>query len=374
VGSGKGKSHFGKGEIVLTTIFATVIVLGILVFVHELGHFLLAKKLGVGVLKFSLGFGPKLIGKKIGETIYQVAIFPLGGFVKLIGENPEEEVKEEDRPRSYSNQPVWKRALIVSAGPFFNFFLSALLFSTVNLSGIPYFPSKIGEVSPGLPADKAGLIKGDLILSMDGKEVSKWEEVSKIIRSSQGKELRMKIKRGNEVIELTVSPKPSTQKNLFGEEVQTYIIGITPFDQISVEKVNPIVAIGIGFSQTWSGIKLTYMTILKLIGRVIPAKTIGGPILIAQLAGEQAKRGLVSLVLFMAILSINLGVINLIPIPILDGGHFLFLALEAILRRPLSIKKMEIAQQVGLIFIILLMLFAFYNDLIRIFSPGGLKF
>lgn len=374
MGSGKGKSHFGKGEIVLTTIFATVIVLGILVFVHELGHFLLAKKLGVGVLKFSLGFGPKLIGKKIGETIYQVAIFPLGGFVKLIGENPEEEVKEEDRPRSYSNQPVWKRALIVSAGPFFNFFLSALLFSTVNLSGIPYFPSKIGEVSPGLPADKAGLIKGDLILSMDGKEVSKWEEVSKIIRSSQGKELRMKIKRGNEVIELTVSPKPSTQKNLFGEEVQTYIIGITPFDQISVEKVNPIVAIGIGFSQTWSGIKLTYMTILKLIGRVIPAKTIGGPILIAQLAGEQAKRGLVSLVLFMAILSINLGVINLIPIPILDGGHFLFLALEAILRRPLSIKKMEIAQQVGLIFIILLMLFAFYNDLIRIFSPGGLKF
>ena len=374
MGSGKGKSHFGKGEIVLTTIFATVIVLGILVFVHELGHFLLAKKLGVGVLKFSLGFGPMLVGKKIGETVYQIAVFPLGGFVKLIGENPEEEVKEEDLPRSYSNQPVWKRALIVSAGPFFNFFLASVLFSTINLFGIPYFPSKIGEVSPGLPAEKAGLAKGDLILSIDGKEVSKWEEVSKTIRSSQGKELRMKIKRGNEVIELRVSPKPSTQKNIFGEEIQTFIIGITPFDEILVEKVNPIVAIGIGFSQTWAGIKLTYMTIIKLIGRVIPAKTIGGPILIAQLAGEQAKRGLVSLVLFMAILSINLGVINLIPIPILDGGHFLFLGLEAILRRPLSIKKMEIAQQVGLIFIILLMLFAFYNDLIRIFSPGGFKF
>lgn len=374
MGSGKSENHLGKGETVLTTIFATIIVLGILVFVHELGHFLLAKKLGVGVLKFSLGFGPKLIGKKIGETLYQIAVFPLGGFVKLIGENPEEEVKEEDRPRSYSNQPVWKRALIVSAGPFFNFFLAAVLFSTINLSGIPYFPSKIGEVSSGLPAEKAGLLKGDLILSIDGKEVSKWEEVSKIIRSSQGKDLRMKIKRGTEIIELTVSPKPSTQKNIFGEEVQTFIIGITPFDEILVEKVNPLVAIGIGFSQTWSGIKLTYMTILKLIERVIPAKTIGGPILIAQLAGEQAKRGLVSFVLFMAILSINLGVINLIPIPILDGGHFLFLGLEAILRRPLSIRKMEIAQQVGLIFIILLMLFAFYNDLIRIFSPGGFKF
>ncbi len=374
MGSGKGKNHFGKGEIVLTTIFATIIVLGILVFVHELGHFLLAKKLGVGVLKFSLGFGPKLIGKKIGETVYQIAVFPLGGFVKLIGENPEEEVRPEDLPRSYSNQPVWKRALIVSAGPFFNFFLAAVLFSTINFFGIPYFPSKVGEVSPGLPADKAGLVKGDIILSIDGNEVSKWDQVSKIIRSSQGKELRVKIKRGDEVIELTVTPKPSTQKNIFGEEVQTFIIGITPFDEILVEKVNPFVALGRGFSQTWSGIKLTYLTILKLIGRVIPAKTIGGPILIAQLAGEQAKRGLLSLALFIAILSINLGVINLIPIPILDGGHFLFLGLEAILRRPLSIKKMEIAQQVGLIFIILLMLFAFYNDLIRIFSPVGFKF
>lgn len=374
MGSGKGKNHLGKGEIVLTTIFATIIVLGILVFVHELGHFLLAKKLGVGVLKFSLGFGPKLIGKKIGETLYQIAVFPLGGFVKLIGENPEEEVKEEDRPRSYSHQPVWKRALIVSAGPFFNFFLAAILFSTINLFGIPYYPSKIGEVSPGLPAEKAGLVKGDLILSIDGKEVSKWEEVSKIIRSSQGRELRMKIKRGVEIIELKVSPKSSTQKNIFGEEVQTFIIGITPFDEILVEKVNPLMAIGIGLSQTWSGIKLTYLTILKLIERVIPAKTIGGPILIAQLAGEQAKRGLLSLALFVAILSINLGVINLIPIPILDGGHFLFLGIEAILRRPLSIKKMEIAQQVGLIFIILLMLFAFYNDLVRISSPGGFKF
>ena len=129
-----------------------------------------------------------------------------------------------------------------------------------------------------------------------------------------------------------------------------------------------------GLVQTWQGIKLTVVGIVKLIQRVIPAKTIGGPILIAQLAGEQAKRGLLSLVLFMAILSINLGVINLFPIPILDGGHFLFLGLEAVLRRPISIKKMEMAQQIGLVFIILLMLFAFYNDLIRIFSPGGFNF
>jgi regulator of sigma E protease len=359
---------------VLTTIIATVIVLGILVFVHELGHFLLAKKLGVAVLKFSLGFGPKLIGKKIGETEYQIAAFPLGGFVKPLGEDPSEQIKEEDRPRSLWAQPIWKRSLIIGAGPVFNFFLAAVLFSGINLFGIPYYPAKIGEVSSGLPAEMAGLKKGDVVLSVSGEKVTKWDDLSKIIRNSKGKDLLLEVKRDGEVLEIKVTPKPSTQKDLFGEEIPVFVIGITPFDEIIVEKVGPFVALGKGLSQTWFGIKLTVVSIVKLIQRVIPAKTIGGPILIAQLAGEQAKRGLVSLILFMAILSINLGVINLFPIPILDGGHFLFLGLEAILRRPLSIKKMEIAQQIGLIFIILLMLFAFYNDLIRIFSPGGFKF
>ncbi|MBM4322718.1 MAG: RIP metalloprotease RseP [Deltaproteobacteria bacterium] len=359
----------------MTTIISTVIVLGILVFVHELGHFLLAKKLGVGVLTFSLGFGPKIIGKKIGETQYQIAAVPLGGFVKLIGENPEEEVKEELLSRSFSNQPVWKRALIIGAGPFFNFFLAIVLFSTINLFGIPYSLPKVGEVNPGLPAEAAGLKKGDLILSIDGKEVKKWEDLSRIIRNSQGKELTLQVKRDDETLDVKVTPKSSSVKNLFGEEVSTYVIGITHSGEFLVEKVNPLVAIGKGFIQTYQGIELTVVGIIKLIQRVIPAKTIGGPILIAQMAGEQARRGVLSLVLFMAILSINLGVINLFPIPILDGGHFIFLALEAVLKRPISIKKMEIAQQIGLGLIILLMLFAFYNDLIRIITPeGGLGF
>jgi regulator of sigma E protease len=364
----------GIPAFVYETIIPTIIVLGILVFVHEFGHFLLSKKLGVGVLTFSLGFGPILIGRKIRETQYQIAAVPLGGFVKLIGENPEEEVKEEDRHRAFSTQPIWKRVLIISAGPFFNFFLAVVLFSSINLFGIPYFPSKIGEVSPGLPAERAGLEKGDLILSIDGEDVPRWDDVSKIIRASKGKDLLLKVKRNGEILEIKVTPKPSTQKNLFGEEIQIFLIGITPSEEIILEKVGPFRAIGKGVVQTWFGIELTVLTIVKLIGRVIPAKTIGGPLLIAQLAGEQAKRGLLSLALFMAILSINLGVINLFPIPILDGGHFLFLGLEAIFRKPISVKKMEMAQQVGLVLIILLMIFAFYNDLIRIFSPGGLKF
>jgi regulator of sigma E protease len=356
---------------VLTTILATIIVLGILVFVHELGHFLLAKRLGVGVLTFALGFGPKLIGKKMGETEYKICAVPLGGYVKLIGENPEEEVKEEDRGRSFSFQPIWKRALIISAGPFFNFFLAVVLFSLVNLLvGIPSSPTaKIGEVSAGFPADVAGLKKGDLVLSINGEEISQWEDLSRIIRGSKGKELFLKVKRDGETLEIKVIPKPTTQKNIFGEEIQTFLIGITPAEEVVLKKVDPFYAIGGGFLQTWNGIKLTILGIVKLIQRVIPAKEIGSPIMIAKLAGEQAKKGILSLALFTAIISINLGIINLFPIPILDGGHFLFLALEAVLRRPISIKKMEIAQQVGLVFIILLMLFAIRNDVMRYFFP-----
>ena len=357
-----------------TSIVSAIIVLGILVFVHELGHFLLSKGLGVGVLTFSLGFGPKLIGRKIGETQYQIAAVPLGGFVKLIGENPEEEVKEEDRARSFSGQPIWKRLLIITAGPFFNFLLAVVLFFTVNLFGLPYFPAKVGGVTSGLPADKAGLKKGDVVLSIDGEEISKWDDLSRIIRGSKGKEITLKVRRDSEVIDLKVTAQSSNTKNIFGEEVSIFMIGIVPSDEVLVEKVSLDVALGSALGQTWNGIRLTLIGVVKLIQRVVPAKTIGGPILIAQLAGEQARRGLLSLALFMAILSINLGVINLFPIPVLDGGHFLFLGLEAILRKPVSIKKMEIAQQIGLILIILLMLFAFYNDLLRLFSPGGQKF
>jgi len=379
LGQRKGKGPFRRGESVLTTILATAVVLGILVFVHELGHFILAKKLGVGILKFSLGFGPKLIGKKIGETEYQIAVFPLGGFVKPLGEDPHEEIKEEDRHRSLWAQPIWKRVLIISAGPFFNFLLAAGLFSSVNLiagiPSLPVIPPIVEEVSPGYPAEKAGLKKGDLILSIDGKDISSWEELQYAVTNSQGKILSLKVKRDGEILGIGVTPKPFTEKNLFGEETRTFKIGVihTPVNVVH-QRVGPFVAVGSGFAQTWQVIELTVIGIVKLIERVIPAKEIGSPIMIAKMAGEQARRGLLSLAIFTAIISINLGVINLFPIPILDGGHLLFLGLEAVLRRPISLRKMEIAQQIGLIFIILLMLFAIRNDLIRYFFPGGFKF
>ena len=381
MGQRKIEVHLRRRKIVLTTsilysVIYFVIVLGILVFIHEFGHFILAKKLGVGVITFSLGFGPKLIGRKVGETQYQISAVPLGGFVKLIGENPEEEMKEEDRSRSFSTQPIWKRLSIIFAGPFFNLLLAVVLFSSINLFvGIPSpLSSKIGDLSPGFPAESVGLKKGDVVLSIDGEEVSKWDKLSQIIRKSKGEELLIKVKRNGETLEVKVTPKLSTQKNLFGEEIKTFVIGISPHEEVSIQKVNPIVALGTGFFQTWEFTKLTFVGVVKLIQRVIPASEIGSPIMIAVVAGEQAKRGLANLVFFIAIISINLGLLNLFPIPILDGGHLLFLGLEAVLRRPISTKKMEIAQQIGLIFIILLMLFAIRNDLIRYIFKEGFKF
>ena len=368
-----------------TTVFYSVIyfivVLGILVFIHEFGHFLLAKKLGVGVLKFSLGFGPKLLGKKIGETVYQIAIVPLGGFVKLVGENREEEVKEEDRVRSFFFQPIWKRVLIIFAGPFFNMFLALVLLCFSFLSfGVPQeplpLPSKIGGLSPGLPAEKAGLRKGDMIISIDGTSVSTWDNLSSIIRKSEGKEITLQVKRNGEDFEVKVRPEISKEKTLPGEKVP-YVIGITaPYEEMTFlyKKVSPTEAVSEGVLQTWLWTKLTIVVVAKIVTGEISSKMIGGPIEVARQAGTQGKKGLPYLLGLIAILGVNLGLINLFPIPILDGGHLLFLGIEAILGRPISMKKMEIAQQIGLILLILLMFFAFYNDLLRIFSPGGFNF
>ncbi len=353
-------------------ILAFLWVLGILIFIHELGHFLVAKLGGVKVLKFSLGFGPKLISKKIGETEYMISALPLGGYVKLLGDDPGEKIAKGDEKRTFRYQPVRKRMAIVIAGPLANLLFAAFIFSLLFCVGIPQLSPVVGEVADGFPAKKAGVRPGDVILKVNEDDITQWFDLLSVIPKSEGMELQLTVQREGKFIKIRVTPQVVTVKNIFGEEIRTYQIGIVPSGE-TVLKRDPVhKAFGKGLYQTWYISKLVVVSIVKIIKRVIPAKTMGGPILIAQMAGERAQEGFLSLIFFTAVLSINLGILNLFPIPILDGGHLLFLTLESIIGRPLSVKKLELAQQIGLIIIIMLMVFVFYNDIVRIL-PQGVK-
>ena len=351
----------------LTTVLATVVVLGVLIFFHELGHFLVAKYFRVGVLKFSLGFGPALVSKKVGETEYCISAIPLGGYVKLLGESTNEDVPEDKLDASFSNQPVGKRAAIVAAGPVANFLLAIVFFSFVfAVSGIPQLSTEIGAVTKGSPAEKAGIRPGDKVIAVNGHSVSRWDDMSKIIKESDGRSLDLTIDRSGKIIHVSVVPQITKVKNIFGEEVERPLIGVTAAQKVIMKKVNPVFALYYGVQQTWSLTKLFVMTVVKMIERVVPAKTLGGPIFIAQLAGQQAREGIMNLIYFIGLISVNLAILNLLPVPVLDGGHLAFFAFEAITGKPVSMEKREIAQQVGLFLLIILMVFVFYNDISRI--------
>lgn len=351
----------------LQSILAFIFVLGILVFFHELGHFLMARRKGVKVLKFSLGFGPKLIGRRIGETEYLISSVPLGGYVKLLGEDPTEEMTPEDSLRSFSNQTVGKRMAIVLAGPIFNLILAALIFVILFMVGIPLLTTEIGNVLEDSPALKAGVLPGDKIVAINGKEISLWDEMKDLIEKNKENAMTFTIQRGDKRLDLEIMPIVVDEENPLKEKVRVGRIGVRPKGSFVIKRYNPVSALILGIERTWDITALTVVGIIKIFQREIPADTIGGPLLILQMAGQQASEGFVNIMLFIAILSINLGVINLFPIPILDGGHILFFLIEAVMRRPISLRKREIAQQIGLFLLISLMLFAFYNDIMRFF-------
>ncbi|MEA3332074.1 MAG: RIP metalloprotease RseP [Pseudomonadota bacterium] len=350
---------------------SAIIVLGILIFVHELGHFLVAKFCGVRVLVFSLGFGPRLFGFRKGDTEYLLSAVPLGGYVKMLGEgkgDDDVELSAEEKPFSYEYKSPWQRLAIIIAGPGANILFAALVFSVVYLFGVPSLSSVIGEVNHEMPAYSAGFQSGDKIVKINDQAIVDWEQLSAAVRVSGGHELVIAYERGNQLLEARVVPKRMESKNMFGENVVTYIIGITALGETVVKHYRPGQALIQGLKETWKVSYLTVLGFIKMIERVIPAKDLGGPIMIAQMAGQHAKAGILSLLYFMGIISVNLGILNLFPIPVLDGGHLLFITMEIVLGRPVSMRKMEIAQQVGLFLLISLMIFVFYNDLTRIFT------
>lgn len=355
----------------LSAIITFLVVLGVLVFVHEFGHYIVARMCGVQVQTFSLGFGPKILSQKWGPTEYCLSVIPLGGYVRLLGDDPKEDVLPEEKERSFLAQPVRKKIAIVVAGPLFNLLLALFIFVGVFITGVPLVTSDVGEVQPGSAAAQGGMKGGDKIVEIEGHPIAQWEEIRETLQKNGGKALQFVVEREGQRVNLTISPTMKETHDVLGNTQKLWLIGILPKGTHTIKKYDFFTAAYMGARRTWEMIALNVLGIFKLIQGKIASDAIGGPILIAQMAGQQANEGILNVVLFIAILSINLGIINLFPIPVLDGGHLAFFIIEGILGRPLSLKKREIAQQVGLFIIISLMVFAFYNDIMRLFVKPG---
>lgn len=355
----------------MLTVVSTIIVLGILIFVHELGHFLVAKLLGVGVETFSLGFGPRLLGKKVGETDYRLSAFPLGGYVKMVGEGGDDEVSPEDLERSFAAKRPHKRIAIVAAGPLFNIVFAFIILVLTLMIGFPVPTSRIGDVLENKPAAKAGLKKDDVITSVNGKPVDRFDQIAGVISASGGKPIDITVNRGGIPLSFRVVPEVRKVKSPLGETVETSQIGIGSSREFVTERYGPVDALVKGFGQTCDAAGVIVVVIGKLVTGAIPLDNVGSLIMIGKETGQQAKAGLVPLLAIMAFLSINLGILNLLPIPILDGGHILFCLWEMVSGKPVGLKTREIAQQVGLVLLLGLMVLAFYNDIIRYVVKQG---
>jgi regulator of sigma E protease len=350
---------------------AFVIVIGVLVFVHELGHFLVARLCGVGVEVFSLGFGPKVVKLQRGRTLYCISAIPLGGYVKMTGEEPGAPVAEVDKAASFTEKPLLKKSLIVAAGPVFNFVLAIVIFYLLyQISGIWLARPDVGKVVDNSPAQTAGILAGDVIAQVNGSPVKSFEDISNTVGQSQGQAIEVVVRRQGELKTFLITPQRQEGKNVFGEPEDRYVIGIMGTGETFHKSLNVVQAAGRSLTDTWGLVRLTLVSFVKMVSGSLSADNLGGPIMIAQMAGEQAKAGMVNFVWFIALLSVNLGIINLFPIPVLDGGHLLFFGIEAVTGKAVSEKLREKLVQFGAAVLVALMIFVFYNDIARMFNGG----
>ena len=352
----------------LTTAFSFILVLGILIFIHELGHFLVAKKVGIRVEKFSLGFPPNLFSKTVGETTYCIGLIPLGGFVKMVGENPEE--NPTGAPYEFMSKTVGQRAAVIIAGPFMNYLLAIFL-----MIGIVYFGGRaiydetrviVGEVPENKPAYGAGLRTDDQIIAVNGEPLSTFDTVRTRINRVVNDSLTLTWVRGLDTISARILTEGTPIPN---EQGGVDSIGVIGFAQkaISYERYGFFESVKRGFVSTHIIVRETVFFVKRVLTGQVSAKMMGGPLFIAKQSGEEARKGAASLFFFMALLSVNLAVLNVLPIPILDGGHLVFLAVEKVKGSPLSVKVRAIAQQVGLVVLLSLIVFVTYNDILRVF-------
>lgn len=348
-------------------------ILSVLIVVHEFGHFIIAKKMGVRVEQFSLGFGKVLLKRKSKGTEYSVSAFPLGGFVKLAGDNLEE---YKGKPGEYFFQPPGKRFWIIFCGPLLNYILAILLFWMIFFIGYPAFTTRIGSLIEGFGAKEAGLQAGDRIITIDGKKTENWEDLQKIIYSrKQSESVNVSFLREGRELTAVVRLKQRVMEDNIGQKRALSLLGIKPSDEIIKVRHGLLESMGLGLAKAWDLTAMTYMALGRLVtGSLSIRESMAGPLEIFFITSKTAKLGLIAIMHLMAVLSLSLAIFNLLPLPILDGGHIALLALEKIRGKLLSIKAEDIINKIGFSFIILLVAAVTYNDIIRNFGDKISKF
>src|SRR5579884_255922 len=356
--------------------FWFLLVLTVLVFVHELGHYLLARRNGVRVEVFSIGFGNELFGwyDRAG-TRWKFSLIPLGGYVKMFGDSDASsglptpgltQMSPRDREVSFHYKRLGQRAAIVAGGPVSNFVFAILLLALLFMTyGQPFTPAEVGQVQPGSAADKGGIKTGDVIISIDGSSVERFEDVQQAVRLDPGLPMTIVVRRAGKDVTLHVTPTLTEITDRFGNHHKLGLLGIG-HSGVEYIRRNPASAVVRAFDETWNLTSSTMQAIWQIVIGMRATDELGGPLRIAQMSGEVAQGGVVPLLWFMAVVSINLGLINLFPVPVLDGGHLLFYAAEAIRGKPLGQRAQDYGFRIGLALVLTLMVFATWNDLVHI--------
>ena len=351
------------------TILSTIFVLGVLIFIHELGHFLVAKRVGIKVERFSLGFPPNIFNKTVGDTTYTIGAIPLGGYVKMAGENPDDAVKGD--PNEFMSKSPMQRAAVILAGPFMNYLLAiAILIGVFYFGGKPVYDESqvlIGALVDDGPAKAAGLQDDDQVIAVDGLPVTEISALTEHIQKIVEKPVELTIVRGTDTSTVAVTTALREQTSEDGKVDSLGMIGVYFVPRVvGSEDYGFLESVSAGFISAHVIVYRTGEFVKQLVFGEVSTKLIGGPLFIAQQSGREARKGADSLFTFMALLSINLAVLNVLPIPILDGGHLVFLAIEVIKGSPVSMKARMIAQQVGMLALLSLILFVTYNDVMRV--------
>ncbi len=365
--------------LIIGTIIPFLIVLTLVVFVHEMGHYLVGRWCGIRILTFSVGFGPELLGFDDRHgTRWRLSVIPLGGYVKFLGDEnvasvPDtaavEGMNAEERAQSFAGANVWKRVATVAAGPIANFILAIVIFAVMfGLYGKPVSDPVVSEVQPGSAAEEAGIQPGDVIIGIDGEPVTTFEQLRRYVSPRPEVPVILDIKRSDRNLEIPLVPRRSVIEDQFGNEMEVGLIGVVTdatagnFRRI---ELNPVEAVAEGVSSSWYIVSRTVGYITNIFrGREKPDQ-LGGPIRVAQMSGQMATLGVVALLQLTAVLSVSIGFLNLLPIPILDGGHLMFYAIEIVRGKPVGERSMEIAYKIGLSLILMLMIFATWNDVSR---------